>query len=736
MSGVSKNERIVSLLIHLAASERPSSRARIEEAVEGYAGLASGDEGAEKSFERDVKTLHDIGVQIAFDADGCLYLDSDGAYTRELELEEGDIARLLLIGSAPLGDANFIYREELRSALMKLQGSLPRRSHDASALNTPHAVQTASMDNVEASLVKKLEDCREKRKVVTFTYAKQDGSESTRTVEPLGLFSLEDDWYLLGWDRDRQGEREFRIDRMSALRQKSQAAGPDFAPHDFALRDHIHFPFFFGTEPVFDVAFLIPTYTVREPDYLWDDADLYRIADDEDHLLMVAQARSTSMCARWALEHSPQTLPVWPENVRDAYFEGLQAVMRSADPLAGDDGCKYAELAEVAMADEASPAKRPRKSGRPDGTVETARLLALYTFLEQQGLFSADTAPEEINFIPVSEVATFFGYTDRETEELVSKLACCGADYYLYIPLYVEDGLIYGAPFNGIPRPLRLSINECKALIAALDAAAVPADSPVRAQLIEGAGTPDFNLDSSMSNYIPDADFAKDEAQRSTLDTVLTALVEHKLLRFGYRKLGRDRVERRCVEPLALMLDRGKWHLSAWCLTRDDLRTFNLANIRFPHVSDESFVPHGVQPQRFSTVLESDMPRTILRFDDAATFEYRDWPGATVLEEVPSKENPSGPGALIVAVPWSGSDWLPLHVMAHLGRVKVCDPLELRERAATLARDQHETARDIMRKWERARNGDLLSLDTQSPCPEGAGSLMAALRGTPGHTSS
>jgi hypothetical protein len=51
---------------------------------------------------------------------------------------------------------------------------------------------------------------------VRFAYRGRDGAESRRDVEPNALVPLGRRWYLVAWDRGRQGWRSFRVDRIAA----------------------------------------------------------------------------------------------------------------------------------------------------------------------------------------------------------------------------------------------------------------------------------------------------------------------------------------------------------------------------------------------------------------------------------------------------------------------------------------------------------------------------------------
>ena len=55
------------------------------------------------------------------------------------------------------------------------------------------------------------------RRKVRFDYQREDGTKSSRTVHPLGLFYWGKVWTLVAWCELRDSFRHFRLDRMSEI---------------------------------------------------------------------------------------------------------------------------------------------------------------------------------------------------------------------------------------------------------------------------------------------------------------------------------------------------------------------------------------------------------------------------------------------------------------------------------------------------------------------------------------
>jgi proteasome accessory factor B len=87
-------------------------------------------------------------------------------------------------------------------------------------------------------------DAFRRRAVVTFSYRGRN-----RTVEPWGLTSKRGQWYVVGFDRDREALRAFRADRVEGD-VKVGDADAFTTPADFRPDDHVEArPWMLGDEP-------------------------------------------------------------------------------------------------------------------------------------------------------------------------------------------------------------------------------------------------------------------------------------------------------------------------------------------------------------------------------------------------------------------------------------------------------------------------------------------------------
>jgi proteasome accessory factor BC len=88
----------------------------------------------------------------------------------------------------------------------------------------------------EEDLVTTFSDAINQRRLVEIEHLKEgDKDSTTRTVEPYRLERRLPYWYVHTWDRDRDGERSFRLDRIRSARKLRDRFEPreGFDPHGF-----------------------------------------------------------------------------------------------------------------------------------------------------------------------------------------------------------------------------------------------------------------------------------------------------------------------------------------------------------------------------------------------------------------------------------------------------------------------------------------------------------------------
>jgi len=133
-----------------------------------------------------------------------------------------------------LGDP--LLAEHADSALRKLAADLPV---DAATALTTELVPPRAKASPE--LLGTLGQALEKRKQVTFSYQKMgNGKEGPRTVEPFGLFFLNQHWYLAARSPGEAPVKNYRVNRITDLSLNPTRPGTaDYEiPAGFGLKEH------------------------------------------------------------------------------------------------------------------------------------------------------------------------------------------------------------------------------------------------------------------------------------------------------------------------------------------------------------------------------------------------------------------------------------------------------------------------------------------------------------------
>ncbi|MEP2101928.1 MAG: YafY family protein [Parasphingorhabdus sp.] len=186
--------------------------------------LAERLEVSERTIYRDIADLQSTGVPIDGEA-GIGYIMRSGfdlpplMFTREEIVALVTGARMVRAwgGTAMMGAAE--------EALVKIETVLPEKERDRVGGTKIFAPEMGLGDQTRA-IIDLCEAAIEARDILSFDYHDQEGSATTRTVQPLGLWFWGKKWTLVAWCELRDDFRMFRLDRMEGLAK----TGVTYAP--------------------------------------------------------------------------------------------------------------------------------------------------------------------------------------------------------------------------------------------------------------------------------------------------------------------------------------------------------------------------------------------------------------------------------------------------------------------------------------------------------------------------
>jgi proteasome accessory factor C len=304
------------------------------------------------------------------------------------------------------------------------------------------------------------------------------------------------------------------------------------------------------------------------------------------------------------------------------------------------------------------------------------RLLALVPFLRER------------RAIPIAELAAAVGSDESQVAADLTVLSMCGGDERdptQLVGVMVEGGIAeVFADLPALERPIRLTPTEARALVTALQAIGLGADSTLTAKLTAFASR---SIDAEAVASSVRAAFAPN-GQAARLAALAVHAERHIAVTIGYISASSGLETSRVVHPYALYRWRDVWYLVAFCETSGEERTFRVDRITGVATRGTPFAPPADFEANPDPLPElGSLPRATIRFaSDGPDLNPRDWPGADFRRDAD--------GSVTAEVPYAGESWIVRAVVARLGEAEVLRPEPLRLAVAHSAREMLENHDD------------------------------------------
>jgi proteasome accessory factor B len=227
-----KSERLLNLVIMLLVSRTYVTKERIREVIEGYD--KDNDEAFEKMFERDKEELRSLGIPIELGHVDRFFEDEQGYRIARDAFELPDID-LTSDEAAVLGLAARVWQHAglaavTSAALVKLRAA-------------GHDVDREALDELQPRVVadepafNDMWEMTISRTPVRFGYRRAGATEVVeRHLEPWGVVTSRERWYVVGHDRDRGEPRMFRLSRIVGEVRADGAPGSFEVPEGTDVR--------------------------------------------------------------------------------------------------------------------------------------------------------------------------------------------------------------------------------------------------------------------------------------------------------------------------------------------------------------------------------------------------------------------------------------------------------------------------------------------------------------------
>jgi len=228
-----KPERLLNLTFMLLGTSRFLSKDQIRTAIGPYRESAS-EAAFERMFERDKEELRGLGIDIetgSFEN----YFDDEVGYRIRRDTAELPEIELTPEEAAVVGVAANVWQEtglagESSRAIVKLKAA--GLEIDPSVLSVAEPRLKADEPAFEAVL-----EAATTRRPISFIYRRPGQDADVRHLQPWGVISWRDRWYVGGFDTDREETRLFRVSRIQGGVTFTDEPGSFEVPADASLRD-------------------------------------------------------------------------------------------------------------------------------------------------------------------------------------------------------------------------------------------------------------------------------------------------------------------------------------------------------------------------------------------------------------------------------------------------------------------------------------------------------------------
>lgn len=303
---------------------------------------------------------------------------------------------------------------------------------------------------------------------------------------------------------------------------------------------------------------------------------------------------------------------------------------------------------------------------RPSSDKPTRRMLSLILLLS-----------EEDTCLDLEEIATYLGVDEDTALKDLNKLACCGVDDEL-MRFYVEtvSGRHVTVVWGGLPaldKPLRLTVREARALIAALNFADIAPDDPLLNKLMQAVGPQETDA-TRIANLI----YAGNQTDiASTLSAISQSIATSRVIEISHSRPGHDEPTTRLVEPHQLIDDQGTWYFIGWCRKANDLRTFRVDRISQATLTQETAAYRELPIKTAPIDLTQANSALVVVHDESVLLE-QPWPGLTWIDDIPQDLNIELRATdKIASLPLVNLVWASQQIAATLGAVEALSPPDL-----------------------------------------------------------
>lgn len=327
---VSSAERQIKLLLFIQEHE-PVSREKIFHDLHEYhieettdsASYKKATDSMRRKFIRDKNELEKQGFFIVCDENDLYHVDANASYTVPVGLNDAQASLLRYACCSLLEDPSYLFKEDLRMALIKLSDEL-----DAPDMLPFFNKNTLPASEHSTSDFSRICHAISNRKTLHFSYVDAYGNKSSRTANPFGAYTHEKYFYLVAYDCQRKAQRCFRFDRMSDIHENNKHKSPDFEAEDFNVNDWISLPFQIGDKKFKATIYFANSVAWKAQRFSSHSGNLQQNSNGSCEWSVYA--KSIEGLVSWCISNGSGIWPIFPEEAKEVYRHKLKDVLKES----------------------------------------------------------------------------------------------------------------------------------------------------------------------------------------------------------------------------------------------------------------------------------------------------------------------------------------------------------------------------------------------------------------------
>lgn len=170
-----------------------------------------------RTVYRDIKALSEIGIPVSFET-GKGYYIAQGYFLPPLSfsIEEANALILLNTLADKFTDNSIITHSQ--NALTKIKAVLRYTDKEkADELSSQVNVYVTGEEKKQHAWLSAIQNAIVAKTVLTIEYRSNEGRQSKREIEPVGLVFYTNQWHLYAWCREKKGYRDFKVPMITRL---------------------------------------------------------------------------------------------------------------------------------------------------------------------------------------------------------------------------------------------------------------------------------------------------------------------------------------------------------------------------------------------------------------------------------------------------------------------------------------------------------------------------------------